>query len=190
MSKSTVHRVIQYKPVGQGRLDARIRALALQHTRKGKPGLVPHLTKIGKEVGLSSPVVREWLALPPGPDYRNEHAARLAAKAARKPRDKSVTAIRKLLQRRPYLTAGEIALEFPEIERSVIEQLILRQRQLEAAGRFWSRKKKGVTSPARELPRARSSRRRPTVPAAQQGLELGGEGSKGDDSDPESRGPT
>ena len=189
VSKSTVHRVIQQKPVGQGELDARLRSLALQHTKRGKHGPVPHLTRIATEVGLPSTVVREWVRLPPGPDYRNEYAARLAAKAARKPRDKSVTAMRRLLQRRPYLTAEQIALEFPEIERSVVEQEISRQSEREAARRFWSRKRKGEINPAGELPRARSPRRRPTAAAAQRGLELGGEGSDGNDSDPDSRSP-
>ena len=138
IKRNAIHNVIKRRPAGQGKMDEKLRGLA--HFYRKRPGAKrssPHLTRIAKQVKLPSKVVRAWLALPPAPDYVNEHAARLAAKLATKPRDKRVTELRRTLRKDPGQGQAELEVRFPDIEPRVIEEQVARQRKIDTRTRWW-----------------------------------------------------
>lgn len=144
IKRNAIHTVVQRKPSGQGELDKRLRHLAKFELRMfGRGRTKPHLTRIANKLGLRSTVVKAWLSLPPGPDYINDHTAKLAARAARKPRDKTVTKIRRTLAEYRKRTAAELKTEFPEVALLVIEEQISRQRRIEAKSRWWWERRQG-----------------------------------------------
>ena len=141
LSHMGVAKVVKKKPVGPGERDQTIRVFAVWYG-KGRGGR--YLTNVGKKVGLPSAVVREWLALPPGPDYVNERAARQAARAARRPRNPVVTAIRRMLREKAQHSAAELAEAFPDVDLAVIEEQIEWKGKNEARDRYWAARNAGM----------------------------------------------
>ena len=140
VSHTRIGEVIKEKPVGQGERDKTIRLFAVWYGKGRGRG---HLTKVGKKVGLPSAVVREWLALPPGPDYVNEREARRAARANRKRRDPTVRQIRKMLRQTPEPSAASVASAFPGVDRSIIEEQIEWKHKADARARYWAKRRGG-----------------------------------------------
>ena len=127
LPRSIVQGIVARKPRGQGECDRAVRRLArVLIKRGGRPYLAGIAKSVRREYGvsLSTAVVRAWLDLDPGRDYLREHEARVAARAARRPRvpvAPEVAAVRRTLRLVPGSSLTLIEVEHPDVPQHVLE---------------------------------------------------------------------